>query len=243
VPPALGSEQLKNEVAEVAEIQEKMTDHDKALVEFMRDGPKSVQQAGHWLKFAQFVSRRDKHTLDQDVKMYFLVEITAMDGFIAAWETKMYYDYARPYALVHQYYKGKKIKAWGGQGKGIVEMDGSQWQPYSPPSFLCPPFPSYVSGHSTISGGCAEALKLFTGSDVFGDSAVSVAGTMTEIDPEFFGDTVVLRFPTFTQAAEMAGQSRVMGGYHIQADNVAGLELGRQVARKAWAFYNEHLGK
>jgi hypothetical protein len=41
----------------------------------------------------------------------------------------------------------------------------------------------------------------------------------------------------------MAGQSRVMGGYHIQADNVAGLELGRQVARKAWAFYNEHLGK
>ena len=242
-PPALGSEQLKNEVAEVAEIQEKMTDHDKALVEFMRDGPKSVQQAGHWLKFAQFVSRRDKHTLDQDVKMYFLVEITAMDGFIAAWETKMYYDYARPYALVHQYYKGKKIKAWGGQGKGIVEMDGSQWQPYSPPSFLCPPFPSYVSGHSAISGGCAEALKLFTGSDVFGDSAVSVAGTMTEIDPEFFGDTVVLRFPTFTQAAEMAGQSRVMGGYHIQADNVAGLELGRQVARKAWAFYNEHLGK
>jgi len=66
---------------------------------------------------------------------------------------------------------------------------------------------------------------------------------MTEIDPKFFGDTVVLRFPTFTEAAEMAGQSRVMGGYHIQVDNVAGLELGRQVARKAWAFYNEHLGK
>jgi hypothetical protein len=28
----------------------------------------------------------------------------------------------------------------------------------------------------------------------------------------------------------MAGISRVMGGYHIQADNIAGLELGRQVA-------------
>jgi hypothetical protein len=36
--------------------------------------------------------------------------------------------------------------------------------------------------------------------------------------------------PTFSSAAEMAGISRVMGGYHIQADNVAGLELGRKVA-------------
>ncbi len=28
----------------------------------------------------------------------------------------------------------------------------------------------------------------------------------------------------------MAGLSRVMGGYHIQADNIAGLDLGRKVA-------------
>ena len=28
----------------------------------------------------------------------------------------------------------------------------------------------------------------------------------------------------------MAGISRVLGGYHIQADNVAGLDLGRKVA-------------
>ena len=40
----------------------------------------------------------------------------------------------------------------------------------------------------------------------------------------------------------MAGISRVMGGYHIQADNIAGLELGRDVAHKAWKFYLEHLG-
>jgi len=36
---------------------------------------------------------------------------------------------------------------------------------------------------------------------------------------------------TFTATAELAGISRVMGGYHhIQADNVARLELGRKVA-------------
>ena len=45
---------------------------------------------------------------------------------------------------------------------------------------------------------------------------------------------VALRLPTFSATAEMAGISRVMGGYHIQADNIAGLELGRKVAKFDW---------
>lgn len=240
-PPMIGSEQLEREVQEVIELQANLTDEQKALVEFMRDGPQSVQQAGHWLKFAQDVSRRDNHTLDQDVKMYFYNQVTAMDAFIASWDSKMYYDYARPYALVHQYYQDQVIKAWGGPGKGMVDMKGQQWRPYSPETFLCPPFPSYVSGHSTISGACAEALKLFTGSDEFGEEVELVAGAMTE--PENLGAKVVLEFPTFTQTAEMAGISRVLGGYHIQADNVAGLELGRNVAHEVWKFYRKHIGE
>lgn len=242
-PPAMDSEQLKNELVEVVSIQENMSDHDKALVEFMRDGPQSVQQAGHWLKFAQSVSRRDNHTLDEDVKMYFLVQATAMDCFIACWDTKMHYDYARPYALVHEFYKGKTITGWKGEGKGFGEIKGEEWVPYSPSIFLCPPFPAYVSGHSAVSGGCAEALKLFKGEERFGDSAVVVAGALTELDPKYYGDTVTLHFPTFTETAEMAGQSRVMGGYHIQADNVEGLKLGRDVARKAYEVYKKHVGE
>ena len=31
-----------------------------------------------------------------------------------------------------------------------------------------------------------------------------------------------------------------MGGYHIQADNVAGLELGRKVADCEWPRYQEY---
>lgn len=240
-PPMIGSEQLELEVKEVIDLQANLTDEQKALVEFMRDGPQSVQQAGHWLKFAQDVSRRDMHTLDEDVKMYFYNQVVAMDAFIASWDSKMFYDFARPYALVHQYYEDQKIKAWGGEGKGMMEMDGTQWRPYSPETFLCPPFPSYVSGHSTISGGCAEALKLWTGSDEFGEEVQLVAGAMTE--PDNLGDTVTLKFPTFTETAEMAGISRVLGGYHIQADNVAGLQLGRDVAREAWKFYNRHVGE
>lgn len=240
-PPMVGSEQLAREVKEVMELQAMLTDEQKALVEFMRDGPQSVQQAGHWLKFAQDVSRRDEHTLDQDVKMYFYNQMVAMDAFIASWDAKMFYDFARPFALVHEYYKDQKIKAWGGEGKGMVEMDGSEWRPYSPATFVCPPFPSYTSGHSTISGGCAEALKRWTGSDDFGSEVTLVAGAMTE--PDQLGDTVTLHFPTFTETAEMAGFSRVLGGYHIQADNVAGLKLGRDVAAADWQFYLDHIGE
>lgn len=240
-PPMLGSEQLEKEVEELVEMQANLTDYEKALVEFMRDGPQSVQQAGHWLKFAQDVSIRDKHTLDEDVKMYFYNQVVAMDAFIASWDSKMFYDSARPYALVHHYYEDQNIKAWAGEGKGMKEIPGIKWRPYSPETFLCPPFPGYVSGHSTISGGCAEALKLWTGSDKFGSESVMVAGALTE--PDNLGDTITLKFPTFTETAEMAGISRVLGGYHIQADNIAGLKLGRDVAREAWKFYKFHTGE
>ncbi|HKK87302.1 MAG TPA: vanadium-dependent haloperoxidase, partial [Saprospiraceae bacterium] len=238
-PPLVGSEQLAEEVKEVVELQANLTDEQKALVEFMRDGPQSVQQAGHWLNFALDVSRRDSHTLDEDVKMLLYNQVVAMDAFIASWDSKMYYDFARPYALVHEYYEGQTISGWKGPGTGIVKMKGEEWRPYSPSSFLCPPFPSYVSGHSCVSGACAEALKIWTGSDEFGESVELVAGYLTE--PDNLGDTVTLEFPTFTETAEMAGMSRVLGGYHIQADNVAGLELGRKVAREAWNFYEAHI--
>lgn len=240
-PPMIGSEQLAKEVKEVIDLQANLTNEQKALVEFMRDGPQSVQQAGHWLIFAQDVSRRDKHTLDEDVKMYFLNQVTAMDAFIASWDSKMFYDYARPYALVHQYYDEQIIKAWGGPEVGMTSMKGKEWRPYSPETFLCPPFPSYVSGHSTISGACAEALRLFTGDDYFGETVELIPGALTE--PDHVGDPVILEFPTFTETAEMAGISRVLGGYHIQADNVAGLQLGRDVAHEVWKFYQKHLGK
>lgn len=240
-PPAIGSKQLEIEVKQVVDMQANLTDEQKALVEFMRDGPQSVQQAGHWLVFAQAVSKRDNHTLDEDVKMYFYNQIVAMDAFIASWDSKMFYDYARPYALVHEYYKEKTIKAWGGIGKGMIEMRGDEWRPYSPDTFLCPPFPSYTSGHSTVSGACSEALTLWTGSDIFGEEVEWIAGSLTE--PKNLGDKVILKFPTFSKTAEMAGISRVLGGYHIQADNIAGLELGRDVAKEAWKFYKHHIGE
>jgi hypothetical protein len=240
-PPLVGSEKLNSEIREVVEMQANLTDEQRALVEFMRDGPKSVQQAGHWFIFSEAVSIRDQHTLDDDVKMYFLVEAAAMDAFIACWDAKMFYDFARPYSLVHDYYQNQLITIWGGPGKGMIQAKGQQWRPYSPETFLCPAFPSYVSGHSTVSGACAETLRLFTGSDYFGEEVKRVPGALT--DPANLGDTVTLKFPTFTQTANMAGLSRVLGGYHIQSDNIEGLRLGRNVAAVIWKKYLKYSGQ
>jgi len=226
-PPPLISEELKKEITAMVDYQANLTNEQKALVEFMRDGPRSVQQAGHWFIFSQEVSKKDKHTLDDDVKMYFSVEAAAMDAFIACWDTKMHYDFARPYTLVHYYFKDKNIKGWSGPQKGWGEIKGQDWRPYSPDAFLCPAFPSYVSGHSTVSGACSEVLRLFTGSDKFGFEVKRTPGELTE--PDNLGQPIFLKFETFSQTADMAGISRVMGGYHIPIENVEGLKLGRSV--------------
>lgn len=225
--PRMGDPALEKEVRQVVAVQAGLTNAEKALVEFMRDGPRSVQQAGHWLLFSRDVSVRDKHTLDDDVKMYFIVTTTAMDCFIACWESKFFYDTSRPYQQVHYLMGNEDIMGWPGPHKGMVKMKGKDWRPYSPDSFLCPPFPSYPSGHSTVSGGCSEALKLYTGSDDYGFQVRLLPGWLTE--PGITTDSITLDFPTFTSTAEQAGWSRVLGGYHIQADNVEGLALGRKV--------------
>ncbi len=244
-PPKVGSEQLKKEVDEVVMYNASLTLEQKAIVEFMRDGPRSTGQSGHWLKFAQAVSLRDKYNVDQDAKLFFVVGVAAFDSFIAAWESKRFYDSSRPWTLVRHYYKGQKVTGWAGPGKGVIEMPAEEWHPYSPYNFITPPFPGYVSGHSTVSAACAKILELFTGSDRFGEVEKRKAGMMTEADfacekiQTRLGQTptdakltcdVALDLPTFSATAEMAGISRVMGGYHIQADNIAGLELGRNVS-------------
>jgi hypothetical protein len=231
-PPRTGSDQLQRETKEVVDLNAGLTPEEKALVEFMRDGPRSTGQAGHWLVFAKLVSERDHYNIDQDTKMYFLVACCALDAFIASWETKRYYDSSRPWTLAHHYFKGQDIRGWGGPGKGTVSLKGEEWRPYSPATFITPPFPGYVSGHSTVSAACAEGLRLYTGSDVYGAKLVRRAGELTEPGYE---KEAVLELPTFTICAEMAGRSRILGGYHIEADNVEGLRMGRKVAQVVWA--------
>ncbi len=221
----------------VLTMNQTLTGEQKAVVEFMRDGPRSTGQSGHWLRFAQDVSRRDGHGLDQDVKLYFSVAVAAFDAFLACWETKRFYDSSRPWTLVRHYYKGQTVKGWAGPKGGVIEMAAEQWHPYSPQVFITPPFPGYTSGHATVSGACAKVLELFTGSDVYGAKEVRRCCILTEEVP---GDAVTLDLPTFSATAEMAAKSRAMGGYHIPIDNDVGLRIGRELATWSWPKYQAY---
>jgi hypothetical protein len=239
-PPPLTTtdgEKLKTETEQVLAYNNSLTNEQKAIVEFMRDGPRSTGQSGHWLRFGQDVSRRDKHTLDQDVKLYFVIANVAMDAFISCWETKRYYDSSRPWTLVRHYYKGQKIKCWAGVEGGVCEKSAEEWHPYSPLSFITPPFPGYTSGHATVSGACAKAIALVTGSDEFGFIERRPHCELTE---KVSGEIMTLDLKTWSGTAEMAALSRAMGGYHIPVDNDVGLKVGREIADWSWPKYQEY---
>jgi hypothetical protein len=228
---------LRKETDQVLAYNNSLTADQKAIVEFMRDGPRSTGQSGHWLRFAQDVSRRDKHTLDQDVKLYFAIANVAMDAFISCWETKRYYDSSRPWTLVRHYHKGEKVKGWAGPNGGVAEMPAEDWHPYSPYSFITPPFPGYTSGHATVSGACAKMLELFTGSDNYGFFELRRHCELTETNP---GTQININLPTFSATAEIAALSRALGGYHIPIDNDVGLKVGREISVWSWPKYQAY---
>lgn len=234
-PALYGSTEYQTQAEELIGISAGLTDRQKMIAEYWSDGPRSEQPPGHWSLLAQWISARDDHTLDDDVKMFFVLSNAVLDAGIAAWDMKRAYDSVRPVTAIPFLFVGKKIRAWGGPGKGTVEMDGSHWIPYQPASFPTPPFPDYVSGHSTYSAAAASVLTAWTGSDRFGYSVTLPKGS-SKIEPAVTPTRpVTLTWDTFTDAADEAGMSRRYGGIHFERADLAGRELGRQVASKVWA--------
>jgi hypothetical protein len=246
---------MQREVDEIIHANANLSLEQKAIVEFMRDVPRSTGQSGHWLRFAADVSRRDGHTLDEDVKLFFAIANVVFDAFISCWETKRAYDGARPYALVRCVDAGKQVPGYLGPCKGSGRLPAEQWHPYSPANFVTPPFPGYTSGHATASGAASKMLELITGSDRYGAVAIREAGELTEVgcsvaqmqardgEPDrSLADerTVHLRLPTFSATAEMAAVSRMLGGYHVAVDNEVGLEVGRRIAVETWPRYQAY---
>ena len=83
----------------------------------------------------------------------------------------------------------------------------------------------------------AEVMTAFTGSEYFpgGLSGYTIeAGSLkNELGP---GGPVRLEWATYADAADQAGQSRLYGGIHIQADDFTGRVIGAQCGRDAWAL-------
>jgi len=233
-PAEVGSREYQQQAEELISISAGLTDKQKMIAEYWSDGPNSEQPPGHWAMFAQFVSQRDHHSLDDDVKMFFVLSNAIFDAGIAAWDAKREYDSVRPVTAIALLFRARTIQSWGGPGKGTVEMDGSQWIPYQEATSPTPPFPEYVSGHSTYSAAAARILELWTGSGHFGDTVTLPVGS-SKIEPGVTpAHQITLRWETFTDAANEAGISRRYGGIHFRAADLAGRLLGRMVAVEAW---------
>jgi membrane-associated phospholipid phosphatase len=218
----------------LVEISAGLTDEQKMIAEYWADGPRSETPPGHWGLFAQFVSARDRNTLDDDVRMFFAMSNAVFDAGIAAWDAKFPFDSVRPVTAIPFLFAGQQIKSWGGPGLGTITMDGRNWIPYQASTFPAPPFPEFISGHSTFSAAAAEVLLLFTRKDDFGASVTFAPGT-SKYEPGFSpAKTVTLAWRTFSAAADEAGISRRLGGIHFEAGDLAGRAVGRLVARKAW---------
>jgi uncharacterized protein DUF6851/vanadium-dependent haloperoxidase-like protein len=218
-----------------------LTDEQKVIAEYWKDGPHSEQPPGHWCLFAQFVSARDQHGLDDDVFLFFALTNALMDAGIAAWDTKRFYCSVRPITAIHYLYASHQVMAWAGSCLGTRPIPGRSWMPYQPVTIITPPFPEYVSGHSAFSAAGAEILKQFTGSDVFG-YAVTIPAGSSAVEPGCTPSAPVrLSWAAFSQAADEAGLSRRYGGIHFEQGDLDGRRLGRQVGMQAWTKAQAYL--
>jgi hypothetical protein len=210
-----------------------LTDTQKVIVEYWRDGPSSETPPGHWNLFAQFVSRRDGHRLDEDVKLFFALNGALLDASIAAWDAKRYFNSVRPITAIHYLYAGQPVTAWGGPCRGTQVIDGAMWMPYQPATLITPPFPEFFSGHSTFSAAGAEILRRFTGSDTFGGWYTAAPGS-SAVERCTPATPITLSWDTFSAAADQAGISRRYGGIHFADADLAGRSLGRRIGAQAW---------
>lgn len=233
-PATAGTREFQEQAEELVEKSANLTDRQKVIAEYFADGPNSELPPGHWDLFAQFVSARDHHDVNEDAKLFFALTNAIFDAGIVAWDAKRAFDSVRPATAVPYVFRGQQIKAWGGPGRGTVTMDGRFWIPYQLNTFPTPPFPEYISGHSTFSAAGAEVLRLFTGSDTFGDSVTFPVGS-SKIEPGLTPSSpVTLRWETFTDAANQAGISRRYGGIHFRAGDFTGRAVGQIVGYEAY---------
>jgi len=233
-PPLFGTEEYTRQYSEIVQASANLTDEQKVIAEFWEDGPGTSFPPGSWMGFGQFISERDNHSIDDDVKLFFALGNAVMDAGIAAWETKVFYDSARPITGIAAIFQDQPIQAWGGAGLGTQTIPGDQFVPYQAILSATPPFGEYVSGHSTFSAAAAEILLRETGSDVFGLSFTQTAGNNRFDAGTSPSQDVTLSWPTFSAAAEESGLSRIYGGIHIEAGDIDGRTLGRQVGGAVW---------
>jgi PAP2 superfamily len=129
-PPSTGSDQMKQETAEVAAFMKNPSRENIRIVQFWADGAGTYTPPGHWNAIAAEDFITQNYSEVKWARNLSLLNIAMMDAAIVCWDTKYYYYNPRPSTL----------------DPSIKTLTG------------IPNFPSYISGHSTFSGAAATIL-------------------------------------------------------------------------------------
>jgi membrane-associated phospholipid phosphatase len=175
---------------------------------FWVDGPGTASPPGHWNRIAQSISASAGLNIEENARLFALLNLAEADVGIATWEAKVFYDTWRPMIAIN-------TADTDGNPDTLVD---AAWTPLIP----TPSFGAYTSGHSAFSMAAATILAEFFGTD-------NVAFT-TDSESPFLPAGYTRSYSSFSQAAEEAGLSRIYGGIHWQSDNEDGALLGESVA-------------
>jgi hypothetical protein len=177
---------------------------------FWANGAGTATPAGHLNMMATIVAEAKGNTLAENARLFAMLNVAMADAAIMAWDAKFDTDFWRPVT---------GIRAADTDGNPNTIADAA-WTPL----IVTPPFPTYVSGHSSFSGAAAAVLKNFFGRD-------KIAFTLPSEDPAVPDRS----FTSFSHAAQESADSRLFGGIHWRFDNEdglsAGTKLGNFVAR------------
>jgi hypothetical protein len=121
------------------------------------------------------------------------------------------------------------------QTYGVDWILADRWMPYQASNFVTPPFPGYISGHSTFSRSAAEAMTQFTGSPYYPGGFIEKEVPAGWLKFENGPDTAItLQYASFYDEADEAGISRIYGGIHPRADDLPGRIAGQTIGRRSF---------
>jgi membrane-associated phospholipid phosphatase len=159
-----------------------------------------------WNQIAQTVAAARHSDLPTTARLFAALNLSFADSAIAFYDAKYTYRLWRPVTA---------IRLGDSDGNPNTIADPS-WLPLSGNTAADP---SYPGAHSTISAAGADVLASFYGDGQhFSLSSPALPG-------------ITRSFDSFSAAAQEAGLSRIYAGQHFRFDHVAGLRLGRDVAR------------
>ena len=181
-----------------------LTDTQKVIAEYWASVP-GAPAPMTWAQWAQFIAQRDKHELDDDVKMFFALTNAFADALIAVWDAKRTYDSERPITAIHYLFTGTPVTAWGGRSRAHSD----RWRRLEALSACHAVVPRIRLGAQRCERGqrarpgAIHRERQSLGGLITGRPAhrVSSLGSLPQTD-------VTLSWATFSEAADQAGLSR-----------------------------------